>query len=198
MELDRLLTSSEVGALLQVTSGSVKKWVDEGRLVAFRTPGGHRRVRVSDLLQFLDVHQMPVPRVLESTARRRLLIVDDDPMQLKALARAFKRHADRVDVLTASNGIDALVHVGSFRPHFVLLDIVMPGIDGLEVCRRLKQNPETNGIGVIVVSGHLTALMSRKALDAGALRCLEKPINLGEVMELLVPSNPRVAQLRAE
>jgi excisionase family DNA binding protein len=195
---DQLLTSSEVGELLQVNPSSVKKWVDDGRLLAFRTPGGHRRIRAADLVQFLDVHRMPIPRDLEPTARRRLLIVDDDAAQLKAFTRAFKRYGDRVETVTATNGIDALVLVGSFRPHFVLLDVLMPGIDGLEVCRRLKVNRETAGIGVVVITGHVTPALKRKALEAGALRVFEKPIDVESVVDLLVPSSSAGPMARAE
>jgi excisionase family DNA binding protein len=195
---DQLLTSSEVGELLQVNPSSVKKWVDDGRLPAFRTPGGHRRIRAADLVQFLDVHRMPIPRDLEPTARRRILIVDDDAAQLKAFTRAFKRHADRLETVTAANGIDALVLVGSFRPHFVLLDVLMPGIDGLEVCRRLKMNRETSSIGVVIVTGHVTPALKRKALEAGALRVLEKPVDVESVVDLLVPSSGVAAIARAE
>ncbi len=195
---DQLLTSSEVGALLQVNPSSVKKWVDDGKITAFRTPGGHRRIRASDLVDFLDAHKMPIPRDLQSSGRRRLLVVDDDATQLKALARAFKRFADKVAVVTVSNGIDALVLVGSFRPHFVLLDVFMPGVDGLEVCRRLKANPETSSIGVVIVTGNLTPTIKRKALEAGALRCLEKPINAEAVVRFLTESPAEVEQARAE
>src|SRR5262249_26485952 len=119
--------------------------------------------------------------------RRRMLIVDDDVSQLKALGRAFKRYADRIEVVTTANGIDALVLVGSYRPHFVVLDVVMPGIDGLEVCRRLKKNKETHRISVVIMSGHVTPALRRKAVEAGALGCLDKPISAEAVMDLLAP-----------
>jgi excisionase family DNA binding protein len=193
-----LLTSSEVGALLQVNPSSVKKWVDDGLIQAFRTPGGHRRIRPSDLVDFLQKHRMPIPRELQEAARKRLLIVDDDTVHLKALARAFSRHSDQVEVVTTANGIDALVLVGSFHPNLVLLDIFMPGVDGLEVCRRLKTNPETRAINVIVVSGHVTAPLKRKALEAGAIRCLGKPIDVQEVMAVLLETSPNEVEAGAE
>jgi len=183
---EQLLTSSEVGELLQVNASSVKKWVDDGLLIAFRTPGGHRRIRPADLIRFLDAHAMPIPRDLQETTRRRLLIVDDDVAHLKALARAFKGHSDRMDVVTTANGIDALVLVGSFQPHLVLLDIFMPGIDGLDVCRRLKANPDTRAINVIIMSGHATAALKQQALEAGAIRCVGKPIDVAEIMNVLL------------
>jgi CheY-like chemotaxis protein len=171
----------------------VKKWIDAGLIVAFRTPGGHRRIRAADLVDFLDAHKMPIPRHLKDSARRRLLVVDDDVTQLKAVSRALKRYADRIEVVTAANGIDALVLVGSFRPHYVLLDIFMPDLDGVEVCRRLKKNPETSEIRVIVVSGHITASVRRKALEAGALVCLDKPIEIDALAEIVLDPDRALA-----
>ncbi len=78
IDADQLLTSHQVGALLQVNPSSVKKWVNEGRIAAFRTPGGHRRIRAADLVEFLDVHKMPIPRPLANASKRRLLVVDDN------------------------------------------------------------------------------------------------------------------------
>src|SRR5215510_11557633 len=92
----QLLTSSEVGAILQVNPSTIKKWVTDGRISAFRTPGGHYRIRASDLVHFLDHHKMPVPNALKDAARRRVLIVDDDPAQLRLWNRLFVRHAERV------------------------------------------------------------------------------------------------------
>ena len=187
MEIDsnQLLTSSEVAALLQVNASSVKKWVDDGLLVASRTPGRHRRIHPDDLMRFLTAHHMRIPGELQ-VLRTRLLIVDDDGPHLRALARAFKRHSARIDVVTTANGIDALVLVGSFRPNLVLLDIFMPGINGLDVCRRLKENVDTKGVDVVIMSGNVTAPLRRKALEAGAVRVLGKPVDLPEVVSLLL------------
>jgi excisionase family DNA binding protein len=195
---DQLLTSSEVGDLLQVNPSSVKKWVDDGLLIAFRTPGGHRRIRAADLVAFLVRHEMPIPADLEDAAKKRLLIVDDEVDQLKALSRSLKRFADRVEVTTTSNGIDALVLVGSFHPHAVLLDVYMPGIDGLEVCRRLKKHPSTKDVAVYVVSGAFTSALEQKALEAGAVQCLSKPVDVRVVLSLLFPTRGSELEARAQ
>jgi excisionase family DNA binding protein len=194
---DQLLTSSEVGELLQVNPSSVKKWVDDGLLLAFRTPGGHRRIRAADLVAFLVRHEMPIPVDLQDASRKRLLIVDDEVDQLKALSRSLKRFSEKVEVVTTSNGIDALVTVGSFHPHAVLLDVYMPGIDGLEVCRRLKKNPVTKDVQVYVVSGSFTSSLEQKALEAGAAKCLSKPLDVRTVVGLMFPSRGVEFEARA-
>ena len=191
---DQLLTSTQVGNLLQVNPSSVKKWVNDGHIVAFRTPGGHRRIRAADLVVFLDHHKIPVPRVLSNAARRRVIAVDDDSIQLKALGRAFKRYADKVELTMVENGIDALVEIGSSRPHALLIDVYMPGIDGIEVCRRLKSNPATKDIAVIITSGRMTGELEQSARAAGARRVLRKPVDVATVLEelgLTVPGPSR-------
>ena len=182
---DKLLTSHQVGELLQVNPSSINKWVNDGRIQAFRTPGGHRRIRVGDLVAFLDKHKMPVPRSLSSMSRRRMLVVDDNQKHLDALKRRLKSHADRVELAAAANGIDALVQVGAFKPHLVVLDVYMGEIDGLEVCRRLKSNADTRNIDVIITSGQLTPAVEEEAARAGAVRCLQKPLDLGLILEHL-------------
>jgi excisionase family DNA binding protein len=182
---ERLLTSSEVGALLQVNPSSVKNWVNDGRIAAFRTPGGHRRIKASDLVAFLDLHKMPIPQRLSAASRRRLLVVDDDAPYLRALGRQLKRHAGVLDSELVSNGIDALLRVGSFKPHLVLLDIFMPELDGLEVCRRLKANADTANISVIFASGQVNPTIERNALAAGAACCLRKPVSVDALLTQL-------------
>jgi len=185
IDAEQLLTSHEVGDLLQVNPSSVKKWVNEGRIPAFRTPGGHRRIKVGDLVEFLDRHDMPIPRKLAAAGKKRILIVDDDAVHLRALERRLKPHKGRLHVELTENGIDALVLVGSFKPHLIVLDVFMPELDGLEVCRRLKRNPETRSIEVVVTSAHLTRAVEENALGAGAVRCLAKPIELKVLLEHL-------------
>lgn len=185
---DNLLTSSEVGHLLQVNPSSVKKWVDDGHLEAFRTPGGHRRIRAVDLVAFLAKHRMPVPPELRDVGRRRVLLVDDDQAQLGALSRSLRRHSERIECVAVNNGIDALVLVGSFQPHFVVLDVYMPEIDGLEVCRRLRKRPETRDVQILIMSGGVTPSLERKALEAGAVRCLPKPIDTQALLAFVLAS----------
>jgi excisionase family DNA binding protein len=182
---ERLLTSHEVGDLLQVNPSSVKKWVNEGRIAAFRTPGGHRRIRVADLVDFLRRHAMPVPQPLAAASKRRMLIVDDDLMHLRALERRLKPYRARVQLELTQNGIDALVMVGSFKPDLIVLDVYMPELDGIEVCRRLKLKAETRHIGVIVNTAHLTKSIEENALAAGALTCVSKPMDLKVLLEHL-------------
>ncbi|MEL6340294.1 MAG: response regulator, partial [Myxococcota bacterium] len=168
------------------------KWVKEGRIPAFRTPGGHRRIRAADLVSFLTEHQMPVPRDLQAASRRRILIVDDDQTQLETLARAFEPYPS-VEVITCDNAVEALVKVGSYKPHLVVLDILMPGMDGFQTCERLRQNPETAEITIVLTSGGLTEEMERRAGGIGVAAVMPKPVDVPRVIELSGASPQRAA-----
>jgi len=194
IDSERLLTSHEVGALLQVNPSSVNKWVKEGRISAFRTPGGHRRIRARDLVEFLDGHQMPVPARLQAASKRRLIVVDSDTAVLKAVERTLRTHTERVQLLPAASGIDALVQVGLFRPHLIVLDASMDEMDAIEVCRRIKANAETRSITVLLAAAHPTAALENKATQAGATRVMKKPIDLALLFADLGLPPPRPAK----
>ena len=182
---DSLLTSYDVSALLQVDPSSVYKWVKAGLVRAFRTPGGHHRITAGDLVAFLIKQKIPIPRDLSKAGARRLMVVDDDPREFRLVERLFAPYPDLVDLRFVQQGIDALVQLGYFQPHAILLDVVMPGLDGVEVCRRLMAMEETRDVRVVVASAHLTAEIEADALAAGADRCLSKPVTLELVAGVL-------------
>lgn len=176
---EALLTSQDVADLLQVTAGAVNKWVEAGRLQAFRTPGGHRRIQAGEVYQFVKRQGLPVPEALRALGARRLLIVDDDQPLVRAVTRSLTaRWRTQLEIQSADNGIDGLVQIGAWTPHVVLLDIYMPGIDGIEVCRRLRENTGTRDLRIIIASGSLDIELHRRAVEAGARHVLPKPIDL--------------------
>jgi len=110
----------------------------------------------------------------------KILIVDDESAARVALATLLRREG--FEVSDASDGPAALAECSSFRPDLILLDIVMPGMDGFEVCRRIKATPETRLTPVVLVTG-LTATEDRiKGINAGADDFLSKPIDINELL----------------
>ncbi|MEZ4446165.1 MAG: response regulator [Polyangiaceae bacterium] len=174
---ESVLTSHQVGRLLQVSRRSVNNWIEQGRLTAFRTPGGHRRVRVPDLVAFLVETGFPIPEDLSPFARRRIIVVDDDRHQLRAYGRLLAPYEDVVELRLMERGIDALLMIGSFLPDLVVLDIVLPGLDGVEVCRRIKAGERTRHIDIVVCSGNVSPGVEAAVREAGARSCLRKPID---------------------
>ncbi|AGC42484.1 MULTISPECIES: response regulator [Myxococcus] len=180
---DQLYTTHDISRLLQVDPSTVSKWIDRGILMAFRTPGGHRRVRSADLRTFLITHQMPVPEELGS-GTVRLLVVDDERAVLDAIKRAFKPFAAQVELQTTTSGVEALLLVSEQKPHGMIIDLNMPDIDGLEVCRRIRQRKQMEGVRLITMTSVHTADVVEQSKQAGALACLAKPLDVQQVLEL--------------
>jgi excisionase family DNA binding protein len=182
---ERYFTSHEVGDILQVNPSSVVKWINDGILPAFRTPGGHRRVTATELVRFAQHHGMPVPEQLKSLATTRVLVIDDEPRFLHSIERALKPFEEEIEVATVENGIDAMLRVGAFKPEIVLLDLKMPGLDGFEVLDRLAKNPDTKGVRVIAMSGEMDPGTVERCRNLGAESCLQKPLPTGELVQML-------------
>ena len=189
----KLLTSHEVSDLLQIAPSSVVKWVNEGLLPAYRTPGGHRRIRPEDLLQFLRGQRMYIPELLQP-GLPHVLVVDDDRQLLNALKRAMKPFQERVRFSAAESGIAALVQVGDLKPNALVLDVHMPDMDGLEVCRQLKAKPATAWMEVVMMTGKHSPDLERKAISVGARALWSKPVTAVQIVEVVAPD--RVAPSR--
>ena len=102
-------------------------------------------------------------------------------MQLRAIERVL-RDQHEVDLTVADNAIDAMIAVGALKPDLVIMDILMPGLDGIEACRRIKSNPETRDIQIVLASAMMTPELERAARHAGARRAVTKPVDLVELL----------------
>ncbi len=169
------LTPTECAKRLQVATVTLRKWAQQGMLEAVVTPGGHRRYTLEAVAQFAEKYNLPFEHDLDET--RRILIVDDDPQVCSYLKTLFARFKDLAETKQVQDGFEAGHMLHAFRPNIVLLDLMMPGIDGYEVCRLIKSQPETRHIRVIAITGFYTEENVKRILDAGAEECLQKPIN---------------------
>lgn len=146
-----IFTTFQAAKACGVYHTTVINWVNTGRLKAHSTPGGHRRIRHEDLIDFMNRFSMPLPPDLLLCAKR-ILIVEDDPSVQRMLQRTLGS-IDEVAVDSCCGGIEALIAIGRQMPDILVLDIRIPQVNGLEVCRILKSNPQTNPIKIIAVTG---------------------------------------------
>jgi acetolactate synthase I/II/III large subunit len=102
-------------------------------------------------------------------------------MQLRAIERVL-RDQYQVELMLADNAIDAMIAVGAFKPDLVVMDVIMPGLDGIEACRRIKSNPETHDVQVVLASAMMSPELERAARQVGAKRAISKPIDLAELL----------------
>lgn len=179
--LQRLLTTNEIGKLVGVSERTVANWIDRGYLNAFRTPGGHRRVERKILTDFLTKRGLPVPSHLEE--RVSVLIVEDDPQVGNTLKSWLEQPGDSFQVKLVHDGVSALLDIGARKPRLVLLDVMMPGMDGLEVCRKVKADPTLSDVEVIFVTARRDLDAESLVRDSGAAAVKFKPVRKSDLRD---------------
>jgi excisionase family DNA binding protein len=176
----RFLTTGQIAGACQVTIPTVKRWIREGHLAAFQTAGGHFRVTEEEFRRFQAAHRIPVEGTGDTEALPKILVVDDDPTLLDTLWEALSWDG-RYKVEVAQDGYEGLIKVGSFAPHLLVLDIRMPGLNGFQVCRRVKADPATRHTRILAITGHVNAETRAQIFEAGADGFLQKPIKLDDL-----------------
>jgi len=185
------LTTGAAARHCQVSPAALKRWIRAGRLSGFQTVGGHARIPLEEFQRFLHEHRMP-PYSEPAREPIAVLVVDDEPEVVDFLAALLAEHPRGFKVETATDGYEALIKVGAFKPALLILDVRMPRLDGVEVCRRLKDNPATRDLKILGITGYPDA--AETLLASGADACLAKPLTLAGVereLARLLPSRPR-------
>jgi len=178
-----LYTPNEVATLLGVSPVTVRQWAQKGLIEARTTAGGHRRFTREAVAAFAARMGVTLPHELTGEASHpRVLIVDDDRQLNAMLVALITSRVPGVEVESAFDGFDAGRRVHRLKPSLVVLDIMMPGIDGVEVCRQIKSDPDLARARVIAVTGHFTPELEQRILAAGAERLLKKPFATEELI----------------
>jgi excisionase family DNA binding protein len=183
-ESSKVLTTFQAAEYCQVSPFTIRNWVESGKLPAYRTPGGHRRIRKGDLDEFLKKHDMPGGGQ-EAEDKRRILVVDDDEIVADFVSKIARDIEGGADVPVALDGFEAGTMVTSIRPQVVILDLRMPGLDGFEVCRKIKASSATSSTVVIGITGYYSAEYAKKFADCGGHHLLRKPIDVQELKQAI-------------
>lgn len=177
-------TSKEAAALLMVSPVTVREWTRKGLLRAVTTAGGHRRFLIEELRTFAAAHgiHMESDITVAASGLSRVLLVDDDAVFATYLRQIILAAKPGMQVESASDGFEAGQLTEAFRPQLVVLDIQMPRIDGIELCRRLRASPTTANADLVVMSSALTEENIAAVRSAGANRWLEKGASRAEIL----------------
>lgn len=173
-------STHDVAKICCVTPTTVIRWIEDGLIPAFKTVGGHRRVRREDLEKVCRERSIPF-NLPTGTEVGRILVIDDEPVVLELVRDVVKELSHKFEVAVAKDAFDAGRLVVSFRPQLIFLDLMMPGVDGFEVCARLKKDPATTNTEIIAITGYYTDANMERIINAGAAACLKKPLDVLEV-----------------
>lgn len=171
----QLLTTGDVARQTGVTRTTVLHWIKSGKLrAAFTTAGGHYRISEADLQQFLIQRGAPE----DDKRRQRILVVDDEQAILDLVVRALRPVLPNCSFETAADGVDAGLKLLRFAPDLLVLDLLLPGVDGFEVCRLVRGDPELRDTAILCITGHNEPGIRELAIAAGADECLLKPLDI--------------------
>jgi excisionase family DNA binding protein len=185
----RYLTSNAVARLVGVSPSTVLGWIDRGLLPGHRTPGGHRRVERAAVVRFLREHEMPVPQQLLPTSK--VLVMDDDQTFLRSVKRMLHRAAPELVIETARRPADGLLRLVTFSPDAILLDVDLPDIEGVALCKRLRTAHASKHIRVVALTSEPSTELRRSYERAGAAAFLVKPLDLTKLLVALDLAEPQ-------
>lgn len=169
-------TTFQISQYLSVDITTVMSWIDDGKLSAYKTPGGHRRVPHRDFLEFLKKYKMPVPQGLPGGARK-VLVVDDEPQMVRMVVRYIKKIDGSLEIETAEDGFEAGRKMESYTPDLVILDLNLPGIDGFKVCKNIRASDKKD-VKILAMSGQGSDENRRKIISCGADEFVAKPFDM--------------------
>jgi excisionase family DNA binding protein len=179
-----ILTTGDIAVHCQVSYETVTNWIKGNKLKAHATPGGHNRVHIDDFRNFLKAHDMPAFQEETVSPNTRILVVDDEP-EVAQLVVDLLRQQNKYELAADADGFEAGIQVANYKPDLIVLDLMMPHLDGFKVCKLIKDNPRTRHIAILVLTAYARDENVRRALECGADYCMTKPFNSTELVEVV-------------
>jgi excisionase family DNA binding protein len=175
-----VFTTGEAAAICNVSQQTIIRCFDSGRLNGFRVPGSRfRRIPRAELVRFMRTNDIPLDPL--NGSHMRVLVVDDDPEIVELFNDVFDRDG-RFEIRTATTGYDAGLLTESFKPDLIILDYMLPDINGNVVCKRIREKPDLQDTKIIIVSGVVNQDEIDDLLGAGADDFIKKPFNIEQLM----------------
>ena len=176
-----LFTTGEAAEICRVCQQTIIRCFDSGRLKGFRVPGSKfRRIPRASLIRFMRDNNIPLDNL--DSGKRKVLIVDDDAEIVELISDILSREGG-FEIRTASSGYEAGKITQQFRPDLILLDYMLPDVNGNVVCQTIRKNPEFENTRIIIVSGVIKQDEIDQLLRAGAQDFLKKPFNISELLD---------------
>jgi len=176
-----VFTTGEAAKICKVSQQTIIRCFDNGQLKGFRVPGSRfRRIPREALYKFMKDNGIPTD-ALES-GKRKVLLVDDDGELVELMTKVLEEDG-RFEVRIASNGFDAGMMVKEYRPDLIVLDVMLPDINGKEVCHRVRADPSLEDVRILCISGMVEEDKIQELRLSGADDFLHKPFEIDYLIE---------------
>ncbi len=178
--MKNVYSTGEAAEICKVSQQTIIRCFDSGRLQGFRVPGSRfRRIPRESLIKFMKDNDIPLDNL--DSGRQKILVVDDDPEIVELMVDVFERDG-RFEVRTAGSGYDAGVMTQEFRPDLIILDYMLPDVNGNIVCKTIRQNPLFEHTHIIIVSGVVNQDEIDEMINLGADAFMKKPFSIDELV----------------
>src|SRR6266481_2926766 len=176
-----VFTTGEAAKICKVSQQTIIRCFDNGQLKGFRVPGSRfRRIPREALYKFMRDNGIPTD-ALES-GKRKVLLVDDDTELVELMTKVLEEDG-RFEVRIASNGFDAGMMVKEYRPDLIVLDVMLPDINGKEVCHRVRGDPSLEDVRILCISGMIEDDKIQELKLSGADDFVHKPFDIEELID---------------
>lgn len=179
---DQTCTTREAAKALGISVRTAQLWVEEGRLRAWKTPGGHRRILWESINALLHERERECGRALDCFD---VLIVEDDRLLRTAVQAKIQTIANDISVRTAYNGVEGLIKLGERQPQVLITDLLMPGLDGFAMLKTLLSSPLVHPIQVVVTTGLTFDEISQRGGLPERVIVLPKPIQMSVLVAMV-------------
>ena len=176
-----VFTTGEAAKICKVSQQTIIRCFDSGQLKGFRVPGSRFRRIPRDLL-YSFMRDNGIPTDALDSGKRKILIVDDDEDLVELIVDVLMRDG-RFEVKSVNNGFDAGMMVKEYRPDLIVLDVMLPDINGQEVCQRVRKEKAMDDIRIICISGMVEEDKIEELRAAGANDFLHKPFEIETLIE---------------
>jgi len=179
------LTTGEAAKICGVKLNTIKNWIRNGDLSAIQTPGGHWRIPHAQFMVFVEKFNTPMTHARSEQTANRILVIDDEISAHELVTESLHMHCPDYDVHSAHDGYSGLIAIGRLQPDLIILDIMMPDINGLEIIQHLKAaDSPLPGAKVIAITGALDRkLVVNRILQAGVEALLFKPLEIDGLID---------------
>ena len=179
--MKELFTTGEAADICRVSQQTIIRCFDSGRLEGFRVPGSRfRRIPRESLIKFMKDNRIPLETL--DSGKKKVLIVDDDAEIVDLLLEVLSKDG-RFETKTATSGYEAGIQTQRFRPDCILLDYMLPDVNGSVVCHTIRRNPEFENIKIIIVSGVIKQDEIDQLLKSGAQDFVKKPFDITDLIK---------------
>ena len=185
MTVKKVLTTGKAAKYCQVSPVTIYNWIRAGKLEAYKTAGGQYRIEPEVLVDFMEKHGMPIPKVLSPFLTKRILIVTDDSITGNVVCQALQQSGFKYQLKSARNVFETAIQALQFQPDLIIIDLVTERFSGVEIVEQIRQEPKTQESKILVITNGNVDENIESILRAGTNGSLHLPLHAETVKEEL-------------